>query len=173
VEELHGNVDTRLGRLAEGVFDGIVLAAAGLRRLGRERELAFRLPASVMTPAAGQGVLVLQTRDEEGEARAAASRISDPGALTELTAERAVVAMLDASCATPIGVHASLQGEQLEVDAFVGLPDGGEWLRDRVAGGADDPAALGRHLAERLVAAGADEILARAETSGGEEGGRA
>ena len=165
VEELHGNVDTRLRRLEEGAFDGIVLAAAGLRRLGREGQVAFQLPAPIMTPAAGQGVLVLQTRADDAAARDAAARISDDRALAELTAERAVVALLDASCATPIGVHARADGEALTLDAYVGLPDGSEWIRDRVDGPAAEPAALGEELAQRLLGAGAADLLDRAEAA--------
>ena len=139
MSELHGNVDTRLRKLAEGELDAIVLAAAGLRRLGREDEVSFAIPAETMTPAAGQGALVLQARGGD-EAAAAAAAIGDETALRELTAERAVVALLDATCATPIGVHARVDGERIEVEAFVGLPDGSEWIRDRVEGESDEPA---------------------------------
>jgi hydroxymethylbilane synthase len=163
VGELHGNVDTRLRKLAEGDFDAIVLAAAGLRRLGREDEGRFSIPAEEMMPAAGQGALILQARHENGAAIAAAAAINDEKALRELTAERAVVALLDATCATPIGVHAVVEGERIAIESFVGLPDGSEWLRDRVDGEADEPAAAGAVLAERLLSAGARDILDRAE----------
>jgi hydroxymethylbilane synthase len=163
VSELHGNVDTRLAKRAAGHFDAIVLAAAGLRRLGREGEAEFLLDGEEMTPAAGQGALVLQARAGDSPSRAAAAEIGDQTALAELTAERAVVGALKASCATPIGVHASRNGDRLCVDAFVGLPDGSEWLRDRVQGSAGDPGGLGSSLAERLLAAGAQELLQRSE----------
>jgi hydroxymethylbilane synthase len=163
VGELHGNVDTRLRKLAAGEFDAIVLAAAGLRRLGREGEASFAIPAEAMTPAAGQGALVLQTREDDTEAIDAAAAIGDETALRELTAERAVVALLDATCDTPIGVHARVEGERIGIEAFVGLPDGSEWIRDRVEGDAGEPAAAGALLAERLVSAGARDVLDRAE----------
>jgi hydroxymethylbilane synthase len=163
VSELHGNVDTRLRKLGEGELDGIVLAAAGLKRLGREGEVSFVLPARTMIPAAGQGALVLQTRGDDAEAVGAAATVSDETALRELTAERAVVALLDATCATPIGVHARVEDAQLTIEAFVGLPDGSEWIRDRVEGSAEEPAAAGTLLAERLLGAGARDILDRAE----------
>jgi hydroxymethylbilane synthase len=163
VSELHGNVDTRLRKLAEGGHDAIVLAAAGLRRLGREDEVRFSIPAEEMTPAAGQGALVLQARREDTAAIEAATAINDETALRELTAERAVVALLDATCATPIGVHAIVDGERIGIESFVGLPDGSEWIRDRVEGDAADPAAVGALLAERLLGAGARDILDRAE----------
>jgi hydroxymethylbilane synthase len=161
VEELHGNVDTRLRRLQDGNFEGIVLAAAGLRRLGREADVSFAFGREQMTPAAGQGILVLEARPSD-EAAEVAAKASDARALTELTAERAVVAALDASCATPIGVNASLDDGELALVAFVGLPDGSEWIRDRIEGDAGDPAGLGRTIGERLLAAGAGELLRRA-----------
>jgi hydroxymethylbilane synthase len=163
VSELHGNVDTRLRKLAEGELDAIVLAAAGLRRLGRVDEVSFALPAKAMTPAAGQGALVLQARSDDAEAIEAAAAIGDETALRELTAERAAVALLDATCATPIGVHATVNGGRIEIEAFVGLPDGSEWIRDRVEGEAEEPVAAGALLAERLLSAGARDILDRAE----------
>jgi len=163
VEDLHGNVDTRLRKLAEGELDAIVLAVAGLRRLGREGEIAFAIPVERMVPAAGQGALALQVRGGDAGAAEALAPLGDANALRELTAERAAVALLDASCATPIGVHARVQGERVEIDAFVGLPDGSEWLRDRVEGDAAEPAAAGALLAERLLSAGARDLLDRAE----------
>jgi hydroxymethylbilane synthase len=166
VEELHGNVDTRLRKLAEGELDAIVLAAAGLRRLGREAEIGFRIPVEALVPAAGQGALALQVRDGDAETAAAVKAVLDFDATRELTAERAAVALLEATCATPIGVHARVEGERLGIEAFVGLPDGGEWLRDRVEGEAGDPVAAGVLLAERLLSAGARDILRRAESFG-------
>jgi len=162
VEELRGNVDTRLRRLAEGGFDGIVLATAGLARLGRAGEIAFRFDPEQMTPAPGQGALAIEARAGDGEPAAAAARISDRSALLELTAERAAVAVLGASCETPVGILARFGGEQLALLGYAGLPDGSEWVRDRISGDPEQPAALGEALAERMLAAGAGEILERA-----------
>jgi len=162
VEELHGNVDTRLRKLAGGELDAIVLAAAGLRRLGRAAEIGFSLSTAEMVPAPGQGSLALQVRSGDEATIEALAPLADLTAMRELTAERATVAPLDASCSTPIGVHASTAGERLTVEAFVGLPDGSEWLRDRVEGEAANPTALGFELAERLLSAGARELLERA-----------
>jgi hydroxymethylbilane synthase len=163
VEELHGNVDTRLRKLAEGELDAIVLAAAGLRRLGREAEIGFRIPVETMVPAPGQGTLVLQVRAGDEATTEAVSGIFDLDAARELTAERAAVRLLDASCMTPVGVFARVEGAGLEVEAFVGLPDGSEWLRDRIEADADEPALAGVQLAERLLSAGARDLLDRAE----------
>jgi hydroxymethylbilane synthase len=166
VEELHGNVDTRLRKLEEGELDAIVLAAAGLRRLGRESEIGFEIPVEEMVPAAGQGALALQVRTEDVASGDAAAEVNDLTAMRELTAERTVVALLDASCATPLGVHAQVDGEALTIDAFVGLPDGSEWLRDHLEGRADEPALAGAELVQRLLATGARELLDRAEEMG-------
>lgn len=163
VEELHGNVDTRLRKLAEGDLDGIVLAAAGLRRLGRESEIGFALPVEQMCPAPGQGALALQVRANDSTASEAAAGVNELKAMRELTAERTVVALLQATCNTPLGVHAQVDGDVLALDAFVGLPDGSEWIRDRLEGQAEEPALAGAELTQRLLGAGAREILDRAE----------
>ena len=168
VGELHGNVDTRLGRLADGDFEGIVLAAAGLVRLGREEEIAFRFPVEEMTPAPGQGSLAIEARVGDPQSAAEAVRITDETAALELVAERAAVAVLDATCNTPVGVHARVEGERLAISGFCGLPDGSEWIRDEADGDPEDPAALGRVLAERMIAAGAADLLKRAEEMAGE-----
>jgi len=163
IEELHGNVDTRLRKLAEGELDAIVLAAAGLRRLGREAEIGFALPVEQVCPAPGQGALALQVRSEDSEAGDAAAAVNDLKAMRELTAERTVVALLQATCNTPLGVHAQVEGETLAIDAFVGLPDGSEWIRDRMEASAEEPSLAGAELTQRLLGAGAREILDRAE----------
>ncbi len=162
VLDLHGNVDTRLRRLAEGDYDAIILAAAGLRRLGRASEIGFRVPTVLMVPAAGQGALAVQVRSEDEDTAAAVRAINDESAFAELRAERACFTRLDASCSTPIGVHAELKGGTLRIGAFVGLPDGSEWIRDELEADASDPEAAGTELAERLTAAGAPDLLARA-----------
>jgi hydroxymethylbilane synthase len=162
VVPLRGNVDTRLKKLAAGECEGIVLAVAGLARLGRTDEIAFRFTPGQLTPAPGQGCLALEARADDAETAAAAGRISDRAALVELTAERAAVGGLGASCETPVGVCARFEADELVVEGFAGMPDGSEWVRDRVAGDPEQPAALGVTLAERMTAAGAGEILERA-----------
>jgi hydroxymethylbilane synthase len=162
VEPLRGNVDTRLRRRRERELDGIVLAAAGLRRLGREAEAAFEFTLEELTPAAGQGALALEARRGDVFATSAAAGITDHDALVEMTAERAAIAALGASCDTPVGICARLEGDELRVHGFAGLPDGSEWVRDRVAGTRERPAALGEALAERMLRAGAGELLERA-----------
>jgi hydroxymethylbilane synthase len=158
IRELRGNVDTRLKRLDD--YDAIVLAQAGLDRLGRGAEGE---PLEELVPAPGQGCLALEARADDEVAAAAAARLTDRAALTALTAERAVVTALDASCHTPIGAHARECDGALRLSAFVGLPDGSHWIRDELEGDGAEPAALGTAVAERLEAAGARELLAEAE----------
>jgi hydroxymethylbilane synthase len=164
ITQLHGNVDTRLKRLSEGGFDGLVLAAAGLRRLGRAEEISFELDPEVLCPAPGQGALAIEARHSDDRFAASAESITDRDALGTLSAERALVAALDASCHTPLGASAAYEsGGRMRLRAFCGLPDGSEWLRDELAEDASDPEGLGRRLAERMRSAGAADILGRAE----------
>jgi len=168
VSELRGNVDTRLGRLAGDEFAAIVLACAGLARLGRFE--GSPIAVGEMTPAAGQGCIALEARSDDAVAAEAGAAVTDPEALVRLTAERALVTALDATCDTPMGALASLEGQTLSLSAYAGLPDGSRWVRDRFEGPASEPAALGASVGERLVAAGAGEILDKAEALAGSLG---
>ena len=160
VRELRGNVDTRLRRLAEGRFAAIVLAQAGLDRLGRPGDGA-RL--AELVPAPGQGCLALEARAGDERAAVAAAGVTDRAALTCLTAERALVAALGATCRTPIGAHAELADGVLGLTAFAGMPDGSHWIRDSHEGDPAEPGSLGRAVGERLAAAGGRELLDAAE----------
>jgi len=163
VLDLHGNVDTRLGRLAAGDYDAVVLAAAGLERLGRPHE-GVPVPAARMVPAPGQGCLVLEARTGDERMTETAGRLTDQDALASLLAERAVVAALGATCRTPIGALATGHGDGgLRLTAFAGLPDGSHWIGDSLDGDAGAPRDLGHEVASRLMAAGAAELLAEAE----------
>ena len=163
IRELRGNVDTRLRRLAEGELDAIVLAAAGLLRLGRS-DAGTPLPELTLVPAAGQGCLALEARAGDDATRKLASRLTDPRAFACLTAERTLVTAIGATCHTPVGAHATIENHSiLHLDAFVGTPDGKTWIRDEVRGLAEDPRAVGLDAANRLVAAGAPGILAAAD----------
>jgi hydroxymethylbilane synthase len=148
VVDLRGNVDTRLRKLADGEAAALVLALAGLERLGRDDIAFYPLEGVVFVPAPGQGALALQTRSGT-----VLDALDDPATHAALEAERAVVARLGASCHTPVGVHRA----QSRIRGFAGLPDGSEWIVDE-AGDADA-------LAERMLAAGAGELLARAEAT--------
>jgi hydroxymethylbilane synthase len=164
VSELRGNVDTRLRKLGDNGYEAIVLALAGLRRLGREAEASAVLDAGVFVPAPGQGILALEARSDDSAVAAAVAPLCDEDALERLTAERALVVALGASCRTPVGAIADTDDGVARIAAYVGLPDGSEWIRDEVAGARADPAGLGRSLAERLLAAGAGDLLQRASS---------
>jgi len=158
VRELRGNVDTRLRKLAAGEVDALILAAAGLERLGRADEAGAVIEEFV--PAAGQGALALEAR-AGAIAPERLAAVSDPEATACVTAERVVVRALGASCNTPVGAHARVVGDgRLTLEAWVGLPDGSAWLRDEVTGDADE---VGTACAERMLAAGAAELLRQAE----------
>jgi hydroxymethylbilane synthase len=165
VVELRGNVDTRLRKLAERAdgIDAIVIALAGLQRLARTDAAGAVLDAQLVVPAAGQGTLALEARAGDERVRTLAAAIGDTDAMAALTAERALVARLGADCHTPVGAHAHNDGDGgLAVSAFVGLPDGSAWARDSLTGPGDDPAAVGTQVAERLLLAGAADLLAQA-----------
>jgi hydroxymethylbilane synthase len=152
---LRGNVDTRLRKLADGECDALILAAAGLRRLGREAEIGALLDPSVFVPAPGQGALAV-------EGRAIPDTLVDEAADSALRAERYVVEALEATCDTPVGVH----HDGLALHAFAGMPDGSAWLRDSVRADATvAPDVVAHLLVERLEAMGARELLARAAES--------
>ena len=163
VEDLRGNVDTRLRRLEQGRFAAIVLAKAGLARLGR----ADGVPLDVerMTPAPGQGSLALEARSDDRMTVELAEQVQDAPAALCLTAERSLVRALGASCRTPVGAYAEHVEGRLRLSAFVGRPDGSEWIRDGLEGDPGDPVALGLEGAERLRLAGADSLLASAEAA--------
>jgi hydroxymethylbilane synthase len=157
VRDVRGNVDTRLGKLATGEYGALVLARAGLLRLGRSE--GEPIGEAEMTPAPGQGCLALEVRADDDEMRRVAEELTHRDSLVELTAERAVVTALDATCHTPVGARARLEAERLSLDAYAGLPDGSTWVRDTLEGDASDPAGLGHAVAERMLAAGARELL--------------
>jgi hydroxymethylbilane synthase len=166
VVALRGNVDTRLRKLADGDCAAIVLALAGLERLGRAAEAGCALDALV--PAPGQGTLVLETRADDAATRSALDAIDDPHVAACLAAERALARALGASCHTPLGAQAVLADDgAMTLRTFLGLPDGSAWLRDELTDplGAS-PEALGAELAERMRSAGADELLAACEALG-------
>jgi hydroxymethylbilane synthase len=165
VAPLRGNVDTRLSKLAAGgnELDGVVLARAGLRRLGREEEIGTVLDPARFVPAPGQGVLALQGRADDPRARRAAASVGDAQTHACLRAERALARALGASCNTPLGAHALPVDGSLVLRAWVGLPDGSAWLADELHGAAEDPEQLGGEVARRLSLAGAGRLLAAAE----------
>lgn len=156
---LRGNVNTRLAKLANGDYEAIVLAAAGLERLGLERHISQLFNSKQMLPAAAQGVIGIECLSNNVELRALLARINDPAASRTTLAERTVARLLQANCQSPLAAHAVAVGSVLTITALVALPDGSRFLRDSIGGQVDDAEGLATQLAGRLIANGAREIL--------------
>ena len=157
VAELRGNVDTRLRKLRRGAYDAIVLAAAGLVRLGIDA--GTPIAPELMTPAPGQGCLAIEVRGDDPETAALVRRLDDARSHRRLIAERAVARALDAGCSTPLGAYARLRGETLELSAVVAEPDGTALLRAQRRGDISEPRELGRAVADDLLEQGAQRLL--------------
>lgn len=165
---IRGNLDTRLRKIDRGEHDALVLAAAGLRRLGFERRISLSLPASVCVPAPGQGIVAIEIREGDERTRRAIAAISDGSALAALEAERAVVAALGGGCQTPIGALAStVDDDALDVVGIVVALDGSRAVRGHARGHRRDAARLGAGVGQQLLDGGAGEILAEAHRAQG------
>ena len=160
VTEARGNVDTRVRRLREGRWDAIVLARAGLARLGRQGDITEILPASWMLPAIGQGALAIVTRESDRAVRDVLRSLDDPTSHREILAERAVLERLEAGCRAPVAGLARTHGGRLQVAAAAFAPDGSRTLREEAEGSAEEPAALGFEVARRLLERGAADLMA-------------
>lgn len=159
-EPVRGNVDTRIRKLDEGQFDAIVLAAAGLRRLGWADRIAEYLSVETMCPAVGQGALAIETRADDGEAVNACVQLNDPETFAAVSAERAMLDVLGGGCQVPIGAHATVGGPRLSMVAVVSSPDGRTLVRREASGATKDAIAIGSALGNDLLNAGARELLA-------------
>jgi hydroxymethylbilane synthase len=159
VEPIRGNVETRLAKLERDGYDAIVLAKAGLDRLGLSPAHAVALSAEEFLPAAGQGILGVEVREDDRETCALVARLDDARTRTEAVAERAFLFRLGAGCHTPVAGHARLEDGTLTVTGLVASPDGDTVLRASVAGPASAAEALGRQLADELLARGAGRLL--------------
>jgi hydroxymethylbilane synthase len=168
---IRGNLDTRLRKLDEGQHDALVLAAAGLKRLGFASRIALTLPPAACLPAPGQGIVAIEIRAGDARVRSAVAAIDDAEAAVALTAERAVVDALGGGCQTPIGALATLDGDTLEIAGIVVALDGSEAVHGRLRGARGTASALGRQLGEQLLADGGAEILADARREEGAVGG--
>ncbi|HJT19756.1 MAG TPA: hydroxymethylbilane synthase [Nitrospira sp.] len=159
ISMLRGNLETRLRKLREGQFDAIVLAAAGLRRLGWEEHVTEYLEPAVCLPAIGQGALGIEGRQDDAFLRGMLGGLDDSETRRTVSAERALLRRLQGGCQVPIAAHATLSGDRMSLEGLVASVDGMEVIRDKVQGSADDPESLGVRLAERLLARGGDKIL--------------
>lgn len=157
---LRGNVDTRLRKLEQGEYDAIILASAGLKRLGKMELVKHIIPAELMCPAAGQGALAIEVRESDAATRQQLEFLDDPAARAATTCERALLNRLGGGCQVPIGALAELRGGKLHLEAIVADPDGSKLLRESRDGNVNDPEKLGNEVGETLLRRGGDEILA-------------
>ncbi|HEY0366748.1 MAG TPA: hydroxymethylbilane synthase [Pyrinomonadaceae bacterium] len=159
VRDLRGNVDTRIRKLDEGQYDAVILASAGLVRLGLQDRISARIAASEMLPAVGQGAIAIETRSDNELAVQSASRLDHRETRVACLAERAFLRGLGGGCQFPIAAHAVLDDGLLKLDGLVAKPDGSEILRGSLSGSPADPEALGSSLADQLLARGARNLL--------------
>ena len=157
IHPLRGNVDTRLRKLEEGEYDAIILAAAGLNRLGKTQLVKQVIPPDVMCPAAGQGALGIEIRAGDAATRQHLAFLGDPAARATTTCERALLNRLGGGCQVPIGASATMKNGRLHLEAIVAHPDGSQVLRESRDG--DDPVKLGDAVGETLLKRGGDLIL--------------
>ncbi len=160
IVDLRGNVDTRLRKLDEGQMDAIILAAAGLERLGYGERIKEVIPAKVCLPAVGQGALAIESRDNDAEVREMLAFLNDEATKQATDAERAFLGLLEGGCQVPIGVHADVENGEIRIEAIIAELDGKKILRDTIVGKAANAAELGRELGKKMLAEGGQEILA-------------
>lgn len=159
VETLRGNLDTRIRKMEEGRYDAIILAAAGLRRLGWEAKITEYIPEEISLPAIGQGALGIEIRVDDPDTREAVSFLNDRDTAFAVRAERGFLKRLEGGCQVPIASYGRTEGDGILLKGMVGRPDGSEIIRGSARGSTEDPEALGVGLAEQLLARGAKEIL--------------
>jgi len=165
--DLRGNVDTRLKKVAAGDFDAIVLAVAGVKRLGASDKVTEILTTEIMLPAVGQGALGIETRSADRETANLVASLDDAETRACVTAERALLHELEGGCQVPLGALARLEGDDLLLEACVFSPDGTDFVRREFRGSAKEPDSVGKHLGQILIDAGADRILRLAGRSVG------
>jgi hydroxymethylbilane synthase len=159
IHPLRGNVDTRLRKLEQGEYDAIILASAGLKRLGKIELIKQIISAEIMCPAAGQGALGIEIREGDSATKQHLEFINDPAARAATTCERALLNSLGGGCQVPIGALAEIRNGKLHLDAIVADPDGSKLLRESREGSLDDPEGLGNAVGETLLRRGGNEIL--------------
>jgi len=159
VRDLRGNVDTRIRKLDEGQYDAVILATAGLVRLGLQDRISARISVAEMLPAVGQGAVAIETLDRNEYAVEATRKLDHLQTRLACLAERSFLRSLGGGCQFPIAAHAIVDGDSLHLDGLVAAPDGSEILRDSLSGSLDNPEALGTQLADRLLQQGAASLL--------------
>ncbi len=159
IKDLRGNVDTRLRKLDEGQYDALVLACAGLRRLGLEQRISAPLPTSQMLPAIGQGALGIETRADDGRAIDVVGKLDHKFSRLACVTERAFLRSLGGGCELPIAAYAVVREKRIRLDGLVIDRQGKEIVRDRISGGLDEAETLGTQLGKQLLERGASELL--------------
>lgn len=160
IRDLRGNVNTRLAKLDAGEYDAIILAAAGLKRLEMDHRITAFIEPKQSLPANGQGAVGIECRLDDHELHALLAPLEHGETRARVLTERAMNRALQGGCQVPIGAYALVEGEQIWLRGLVGSPDGTRVIRDEIRGAVSDGEALGEQLAQRLLAAGADVILA-------------
>ena len=158
-EDIRGNVDTRIKKLAQGLYDAVILAAAGLRRLGMDDQITELFAPNVVLPAVGQGALAVTGRQDDQTTRTLVRAITHLNTRRAVLAERALLSELGGGCHVPIAAHGQVTGRQIHLEGLVVAPDGKTSVRDRITGSAKDAKALGTQLGQRLLQLGAGPIL--------------
>jgi hydroxymethylbilane synthase len=159
IRDIRGNVDTRLRKLDAGEYDALILASAGLRRLGLTHRIDLAVSTSEMLPAVGQGAIAIETHVENEAAIEAVRQMADSKTTAACLAERAFLRSLGGGCQFPIAAHAILSGNLLEIDGLVSSPDGARILRATLSNSLNSPDQLGTALAQKLIQLGANELL--------------
>lgn len=160
IVDLRGNVDTRLRKLDEGQMDAIILAAAGLERLGHADRIREIIPTTVCLPAVGQGALAIECRSDNKEVRETLAFLNDLPTKQATDAERAFLGLIEGGCQVPIGVHAEVENDNVKIEAVIASLDGSKVLRNNITGPAADAVGLGRKLGQQMLAEGGEQILA-------------
>jgi hydroxymethylbilane synthase len=159
IHPLRGNVDTRLRKLEQAEYDAIILASAGLKRLGKTELIKQIIPAEIMCPAAGQGALGIEIREGDAKTRELLAFLNDPNARAATTCERALLNSLGGGCQVPIGAFAEVHDGRLHLDSIVADPDGSKLLRDSRDGNTEDAESVGNAAGASLLKRGGDAIL--------------
>lgn len=160
IESLRGNVHTRLRKLDEGQYSAIILAAAGLKRLGLEQRITALISVEHSIPAVGQGALGIEINAARGDLLFILAPLNHKETAACVQSERSMSRALAGSCQVPLGAYAQQRGNELHITGFVASPDGKKMVRDELLGPADEPETLGQALADRLISQGAQDILA-------------
>lgn len=159
MEEIRGNVDTRIRKLDEGQFDAIILAEAGLTRLGLADRISLRLQPPEVLAAVGQGAIGIECRSDDTETMQVLKKITDPGVLCRVSAERALLSSLRAGCHAPLGAESIIEGDHLSLTGVLLSADGSRRLESTVTGSVDEPESIGRAVASSLLDQGGGELL--------------